>query len=65
MSRNFGVTSRSVVGGNNQPSGSHIAPGAQRNSISSDDRELAVYVFLIAFIGLPCIFVGAVYLLLT
>jgi hypothetical protein len=32
---------------------------------SSDDRELAVCMFIVAFIGLPLIFVTAVYLLLT
>jgi hypothetical protein len=65
MSRNFGLSARE------DRAGAHIDPLSPRHaqgrahSISSDDREFAVCVFLILFVGMPCIFMGAVYLLLT
>jgi hypothetical protein len=65
MSRNWGLSARE------DHAGAHIDPLSPRHarghthSISSDDRELAVYAFLILFVGMPCIFMGAVYLLLT
>lgn len=56
-------TARKVVG-ENQPSGPHYAPGAQRISNSSaDDRELAALLFASVVFGAPLIFGLTVYLL--
>jgi hypothetical protein len=58
---------RSVSGA--QPrSGLHISAGAhaETNSLASEaDREFAVCLLAILFLGMPCIFMGAVYLLLV
>jgi hypothetical protein len=66
--RNFGVTGRVSSGAQPRP-GLHNGADtrADLNSVFVDeaDREFAVYAFLLAFIGFPSLFFGAVYLLLV
>lgn len=40
-------------------------PSAPLFILDPDDREFAAYTIVILFVGMPCLFLGAVYLLLT
>ena len=56
-----------VSSGDQPRPGLHSGADTRADSafIADADREFAVYAFLLAFIGLPSLFFGAVYLLLV
>lgn len=59
------ISRRPTLSGQDMPAGSYSAETRAVSSREpwSDDREFAAYIFLILFIGMPCIFLGTFYLL--